>query len=150
MVNMLRDVLLLSLHRLTYGLSREDFMKKLPLFLFLSFSGLTQNRDVPLPPDCNMDVCSSFMAAVVTGRYTTSGHLTSLGIRVGVGAGPVKAELFCLGFFHRHRCRWMEVKIGRAVCRVSPHHIPSFRLRCLRGDVKRVKRSHPPSLRSGA
>lgn len=70
-----------------------------------------------LPPDCNMDVCSSFMAAVVTERYTTSGHLTSLGIRVGVGAGPVKAELFRLGFFHSRRwCRRMEgVTTARAV-----------------------------------
>lgn len=43
------------------------------------------------------------MAAVVTGRYTTSGHLTSLGIGVGVGAGAVKAELFYLRFFYSSR-----------------------------------------------
>lgn len=68
---------------------------------------------MPLSPGSNMDVCSSFMAAVVTGRYTTSGHLTSLGIGVGVGAGPVKAELFCLGFSHSHRWwRRMEGRTG--------------------------------------
>lgn len=33
----------------------------------------------------NMDVCSGFMAAVVTGRYKTSGHLTSLGDQSGGG-----------------------------------------------------------------
>lgn len=46
----------------------------------------TPQRCASLSPSFNMDVCSSFMAAVVTGRYTTSGHLTSLGIGVGVGA----------------------------------------------------------------
>lgn len=90
MVNMLRDALLLYLHCLSYGLSREDLGEDTVLCVFLCFSGLAQSRDVSLPPHCNMDVCSSFMAAVVTGRYTTSGHLTSLGIRVGVGAGPVQ------------------------------------------------------------
>lgn len=56
----------------------------------------------------------------MTGRYTTSGHLTSLGIRVGAGVGPVKAELFCLGFFHSHRwCRRMEeVEMAGAECDV--------------------------------
>lgn len=39
MVNMLMDALLLCLHCLTYGLSGEDFMKKLPVFPFLSFFG---------------------------------------------------------------------------------------------------------------
>lgn len=33
----------------------------------------------------NMDVCSGFMAAVVTGRNKTSGHLTSLGDQSGGG-----------------------------------------------------------------
>lgn len=59
--------------------------------------------------DFNMDVCSGFMAAVVTGRNKTSGHLTSLGIRVGAGMGPAKAELFCFGFSRScHGRRRME------------------------------------------
>ncbi|CAB1419958.1 unnamed protein product [Pleuronectes platessa] len=60
----------------------------------------------------NMDVCSGFMAAVVTGRYTTSGHLTSFGIGVGVGAGPVNAELFRPGSFHS---RWWWRRMERVL-----------------------------------
>ncbi len=107
-------------------------MKKWLLCPFLSFNDRhTQSRDVPLSPAFNMDVCSSFMAAVVTGRYTTSGHLTSLGIGVGVGAGPVKAELFRLGFSHSHR--WWRRMEGLATVRaecVSPRHLCSFGLCC--------------------
>lgn len=48
-----------------------------------------------------MDVCSSFMAAPLTSRYTTSGHLTSLGMEMGGGgAGPVRAEPLFLRFLH--------------------------------------------------
>lgn len=105
---MLMDALLLSLCCLTYGLSGS--MKKWLLsFFFLSITTHTQQRDVS---GFDMKLCSSFMAAVVTSRYTTSGHLTSLGMGVGVGAGPLKAELF--GFFHSHQRRrtgysWMCV-----------------------------------------
>lgn len=77
--------------------------------LCLSVISHPHSGEVPPLPRFNMDVCSSFMAAVVTGRYTTSGHLTSLGIGVGVGAGAVKAELFYLRFFYSSRWwRMME------------------------------------------
>lgn len=81
----------------------------------------------------------------MTGRYTTSGHLTSLGIGVGVGAGAVKAELFHLGFSHRHL--WRRKMEGFAV---PPS--PLLGLNCsVKADAKEVrddssprKRSHPP------
>lgn len=58
---------------------------------FQSRSDDWQGRVVPLSPGCNMDVCSSFMAAVVTGRYTTSGHLTSIGDQSGGGGRPCES-----------------------------------------------------------
>lgn len=39
----------------------------------------------------NMDVCCGFMAAVVTGRNKTSGHLTSLGDQSGGGGGSYES-----------------------------------------------------------
>lgn len=101
---------------------------------------------MPLSPGFNMDVCSGFMAAVVTGRYTTSGHLTSLGIRVGVGVGPVKAELFGFGFSHsRRRWRRMEgLSTVRAAC-TSARLDRGVRPNVEGGrDSSSRKRSHPP------
>lgn len=95
MPDTLMDALLLSQHCFTRGLSREGVMEEL---LSTSFSGHThtqmQSRDVPPSPGLNMNVCSGFMAAVVTGRYTTSGHLTSVGIRVG--GGPCESRAIWL------------------------------------------------------
>lgn len=58
----------------------------------------------------NTDMCSGFMAAVVTGRYKTSGHLTSLGDQSGGGGpSPAKAQLSCLRFSRSsHGRRRME------------------------------------------
>lgn len=100
---------------------------------------------MPLSPGFNMDVCSGFMAAVVTGRYTTSGHLTSLGIRVGVGVGPVKTELFGFGFSHsRRRWRRMEgLSTIRAAC-TSARLDRGVRPNVEGGrDSSSRKRSHP-------
>lgn len=79
----------------------------------------------------------------MTGRYTTSGHLTSLGIRVGVGVGPVKAELFCFGFSHSHHWwRRMEV-LTTAVC-ISAHLECGISPYAEGGrDSSSGKRSHP-------
>lgn len=69
------------------------------------------------------------MAAVVRGRYTTSGHLTSFGIGVGVGAGSVKAELFYPGFLYsRYRRRRMEEVTAARADSVSPYPLCSLQL----------------------
>lgn len=49
---------------------RVGFEKTQVLIPSLSFIGQTLilSRDMPLSPGFNMDVCSGFMAAVVTGR----------------------------------------------------------------------------------
>jgi len=128
MVNMLMDALLLSLHRLTYGLSKVSIVKK-----WLSVITHTRQRRDPLCPSFNTVVCSSFMAAVVRGRHTTSGHLTSLGIGVGVGvgAGSLKAELFFLGFFYsRHQWRRMEELTAEQAEFASPYLLCLLQLLC--------------------
>ena len=132
MVNMLMDALLLSLHCLTYGLSREGFTKKWLSFPFLSFNDHTHTH-AQGAETCLRLLPLTWMCVAASWRLWWQGDIQHLvtwlhwGSEWGRGPVPLKAELFCLG-----SPTVTAAEEGGSLIFVPPHHLCSFGCWCQR------------------